>query len=234
MSSRLLWTTWFILYIVVAGIAKAETRKEVLVIDTGLPADQRYNKYLCDGLHYDVTGYGGVDVLGHGTNIIGIISKNLDTTKYCIRSIKWFHTVETSKNYVDLIKGYSELMTNMSPAFVNMSLAGSNYVINEFRAMQNLLNKGATVVVAAGNASKNLDETCDVFPSCYRFNTTKYRVVTSIRSRHPLQLHPFSNYGKVVTDYENGNYVCGFGICMTGTSQATAILTRKLINEEIN
>lgn len=233
MSNKIVWAVWFIMYVMVAKKSHSETRQEILVIDTGIPNDETYHRSLCDGPHYDITGYGTTDNLGHGTNIIGIISKNLDTSKYCIRSLKWFHTIQTSKNSRELVRRYAAIMDTLSPAFINMSLAGYTYEIQEFRAIQRQTLKGTTVIVSAGNDAKNLDISCDIFPGCYRINSPKFRVVTSRESYPPFFLHSFSNFGKVVTDYEDGVNVCGYGLCMSGTSQATAILTRKLINKEI-
>lgn len=219
-------------------LALAETRKEIIVIDTGIPASVSKHKALCYGVHYDVTGEGPVDVLGHGTNIIGIISKGLNTSKYCIRSIKWFHTYSSSKSKQSkLISEYVELLKNLpAPVAINISAAGNVFLRDELELFEKLSKKKTYIVVSAGNDGKDLDKKCDIYPACYKLIITSnyFRVVGSSGKPFFRQRHLFSNFGSIVTDYENGAFVCAFGVCQTGTSQATAILTRKLISKEVN
>ena len=76
--------------------------------------------------------------------------------------------------------------------------------------------------VAQVYTSRNLDKKCNIYPACY-----DKRIIMVSRS----EIGKKCGYGKRVTILENGTDIKGFGIAMSGTSQATAVVTGKIIKD---
>lgn len=201
-----------------------ESRTKIAIIDTGISINETTKPYLCNGNHYDLTGFGIEDKISHGMNIAGIVAKQIDTQKNCLLIIKYFHTQGTSFNTIKAFKIAKEEKVK----FVNYSSGGSGDSLSEKDAIKSLLNNKIYVIVASGNFGNNLSKTtCDYFPACYNFDNSYFKVVGNGQSED--KRHTTSNYGKVVTDWRNGQRVEGFGVTMSGSSQATAILTGELV-----
>ena len=221
---------FIVLLLVATGVSvlSAETRKVVAVVDTGLPYNNKIIPYLCKDLQFDVTGYGIEDYHGHGTNIIGLIAKTLNPKTHCISMIKWYHTANdkvSSKVLNERVVKFSEILIKAHPSIVNLSLDGDNFVQEELNAYKLLLSRGTHIVVAAGNSGKNLDTSCDTYPACYGILNRRFHVVGALGAK-------YSNFGGPITEVLPGSYQCGmFGTCMSGTSQAAANLSAKLVEE---
>lgn len=204
-----------------------DLRTHVAIIDTGIGVELA-RAYMCEDGHLDLTGKGLNDVNGHGTNIAGILAKNLNTKTHCLQIIKWFHDTKTMAKERSTSSGISKLMTSSlrqalkyNAKYVNMSLSGDTYSDEERIYLRQLLNSGATIAVAAGNNGIVLDEFCSIYPACYPIYDSKFVVVGN-------KGNPTSNVAKFLV-MENGNNVEGFGITLTGTSQATAVWLSKRI-----
>jgi subtilisin family serine protease len=92
------------------------------------------------------------------------------------------------------------------------------------------LNGGGHLITAAGNDAENLDlPNNHYYPAQY----DKRIVVVGALDSYEVQTY-FSNYGKVVTRWEHGLMVTGYGITLSGTSQATAIATGKMVGNNPN
>lgn len=214
----------------------AETRIRIVVVDTGI-VESYVKNYLCKSGHADVTGYGLKDVDGHGTNIASIIARSMDSTRQCLVIIKWYHTAEqyskdTEHDQELYFKRLSNVVLQSYPSFVNMSLYGAKPILSEYRMIKTLLSRGATVVVAAGNKSMNLSKNCNAYPACYKLNNTNFHIVANYSSGIPstgIQGFSGSNYGGPATDKINGDNVCEGGVCLSGTSQAAALITGQLV-----
>lgn len=234
--SNLLKLIFFASYILIAKVThSAETRSVVAVIDTGMPREHLVSKYLCNMEHYDVTGTGIVDRHGHGTNVAGIIAKTLNPRTHCLLIIKWWDTEATMGNItkqISAVRAYVDILNRVRPKYVNLSLSGNSYLPFEFNVLKGLLKTGSVVVVAAGNEGADLNKECNSYPACYNMNSSNFHVVGSWNKLLD-KVDGFSNTGKVVTDYRPGSYVCGFGVCIGGTSQATAVLTSELISAKV-
>lgn len=188
-----------------------ETRTRVAIIDTGIDFEKA-QPYLCADGHKDFTGRGLNDVNNHGTNIAGIYAKRMNTKTHCLMIIKFFHDFEADTEYVIVALEHAK---RYKAKYVNLSLSGATGIPREEFAIEELLNQGAIVAVAAGNEGINLSKTCKAFPACYPFTSKNFIVVGNKNSAR-------SNYGGPVTVIEEGMNITGFGITMSGTSQATA------------
>ena len=75
-----------LLSVLVPCCSKAETIK-IAVLDTGYSNNLPDLKVCPNGLK-DFTGTGMVDTVGHGTNILGTIAKELKGVDYCVYVFK--------------------------------------------------------------------------------------------------------------------------------------------------
>lgn len=215
-----------------SALAKAEMLK-VAVIDTGV---DRNDKHLCKSEHKSFSSL-ETDPLqdnnGHGTHIAGLIEQYAKDKKYCIVAIK-FHSPRASgkENTDNMIKAIHYAVA-IHADFINISGGGGNSEREESRVIFMALNLGIKVVVAAGNERHDLSKDCNYFPACY----DKRLIVVGNLKKHSDQTidrAPSSNYGTQVNRWEIGTDVVsnlpgGKQGKMTGTSQATAIATGKLI-----
>lgn len=206
-----------------------EVRTIVAVLDSGLNVDSKVAPYLCEQGVVDLTGRGPKDEYGHGTNIVGIIAKQLDPTKECILAIKWFHSAtdwtmlrkdEQSRVLANAVK----IAQLRGAKYLNMSSWGVAHFDEEEDAIAHALFSGVKVFVAAGNGGQDLEYRCNSYPACYPISREDFHVVANYCN----QLRsPHSNFHGPVTDLEDGENVEGFGIVLSGTSQATAVRLAK-------
>lgn len=210
------------------------------IIDTGFGyKDLGHDAPLCQYGHKDFSidrqfsqGYATVtsvplDLHSHGTNIAGLIKQYADQGKnpYCFVIIKYYSEKQKGEQ-----NGYASAQAfkyanNLNLDIINFSGGGPSLNEDEREAVKQLLDKGGKIVAAAGNESEYLDGVHNAYyPAMYdsrikvvgNMNLFGYRV-------------PSSNYGPFVNTWENGKSRTAYGITQTGTSQATAVATGKLI-----
>jgi subtilisin family serine protease len=191
--------------------AAAKELIRVAVIDTGVALNR--NLPFCKDGHLDFTGEGDGDShdLLHGTNVAGLISKSYNGT-FCIVILKAFGS--NDKGYIKALKEAYQKNYDI----VNLSLSGYSYLKEEDVLIRAMLNQGQIIVAAAGNKAKNLDLGCVVFPACLD------KRILVVSGKNKLRF----NYGKIVDIYAPAENQEAEGIILSGTSQATAIVTGKL------
>jgi len=205
-----------IITIILSMVKHVNALDNVLVIDTGLPKFVNTKK-LCKSGHKNFTDDDSYDVDGHSSNIIGLISKA--NGKYCVVSYKAFDKSESLSEYNTAIVSASFQKFKI----VNLSIAGNGFNIMEKNAIARMLKNGTHVVVAAGNSAISLDSECNVYPACYKKAFKKYKNFHVIGAKDLWQ----SNKGKIITNWELGKNQGNPSL--SGTSQATANYTKKLI-----
>lgn len=201
---------------------KAETRTKIAVIDTGISKAQELNSYMCKQGSINMTGFDKQDVNGHGSHIVHIIGSRINAKKFCIVSYKVYHDKGGLAIFRNTMKALKDI-NKQSFKYVNISMAGEINSIFEFVELKKMTDKGIKISVAAGNEGKDLDKVCDVYPACYIKNIKSNYYVVSAKDTSN------SNIGKF-TIKEKGKNVMSYGGVMSGSSQATAIWTSKLIN----
>lgn len=202
-----------------------DAKLKVAVIDTGLNLkDPRFRDVLCPSDHLDFTGEGIEDYNGHGTHVAGLIKKYAKDAKYCLVILKYFPGKRGSIAPLTDIILYAQ---KIHADFINISAGGNGFVEQEMNTI--LSANDITFIVAAGNDSHNLDESCNYFPACYLLNNVTVVGALGLDGKR----FSLSNYGSVVRGWEPGEQILstlpeGEGV-LSGSSMATAIHTGKMV-----
>jgi hypothetical protein len=225
----------FVITAILATNAYAE-QVRIAVIDTGYTKPEFFDSVnLCPDGHFDATTERkevGLDsdvknIENHGTHIAHIIDDRLRVlgkNKYCIVIFKIYgnrnNVVESSVKALKVIK-------NSNIFYVNYSSAGEGYSKEEDVAIKDLLNKGVKIFAAAGTRSISLD-TNKVYPASYESRIFVVGNGFDSKSREPS-----SNYGNFVKYWMCGANILAGGYVKSGTSQATAIFSSRMVYDSI-
>ena len=207
----------------------------IAVVDTGI--DAATNTKLCKYGHKSfVDLYPLRDNGGHGTHVAGLIKKYAGKGNYCIVSVKWWAPHLPPEVASENMRRAIAYANNINADFINVSGGGNTPSSGERAVVEQALNRKATFVVAAGNEYSNLDNQCDYFPACY---DKRLVVVGNLHDSIQLNREPSSNFGSYVNRWEVGtNVVSDFPgkrkAVLTGTSQAAAIATGKLVRLKLS
>lgn len=240
---------WFILFPILFTTAYAAEHKQcksvttVAVLDTGFGYNNLgHSAKLCKFGHKDFSvdqrysaEYGTkdkipLDIHGHGTNIVGVIADNAKITNYCFVIIKYYSIKQDGKQSVEASNKALEYAANIGADFINYSGGGPERSDRETKAVKRFLDNGGKFIAAAGNEGTNLDLIENAY---YPAMDDKRIIVVGNNNFYGVRSYK-SNYGKVVKRWELGENVTGYGLTMTGTSQATAVATGKILSERKN
>jgi len=207
-----------------------ETRIKIAIVDTGIIFNEETERYVCKTGNEDFTGLGLIDTHGHGTNVAGLISKDLNYEDYCLLILKYWRPDFIGNSLERELAAINKAIKEQA-SYINLSLGGTDFSNREETLINKALSKNIKVVVSAGNNSTDLSKTCNYWPACIKANSNNFYVVGSCSNN---KYHYFSNYNGPVKQCEDGLKRTGFGIKMGGTSQAAAIFTNKLIKYDQN
>ena len=222
-------TILLIILIIIAEHAYGEdNRIKIGIIDSGISFSQASGDYLCKGGRKSAIPFdSGSDRHGHGTNVFGLIAKQINPKTHCIISYKFWNPGMLGFKADEAVYKALYIARKDGVKYVNMSLGGLIPSSQEYKQIYLGLREGITYTVAAGNKSNNLDITCNYFPACYKkdkFKDNKNFIVVGAKDVKT------ANYGKIIGAYEKG-YKVGIPV-LTGTSQATATHTGKIISKK--
>ncbi len=209
----------------------------IAVIDTGIDTSHPDLKdRVISGRNFTTDYHGDTEVFednnGHGTHVSGTIAASLNNEgvvgvapKAQILSLKAL-TGEGAGNYEWIINAINYAVEWQGPnnekvRVISMSLGGPEDVPEMHQAIQNAVNQGISVVVAAGNEGDSRDDTFEyAYPGAYN------EVISVGAVDMDLLLAPFSNTHTeldlvapgvdVVSTYPDNKYAR-----LTGTSMAT-------------
>lgn len=213
-----------LLVLFTASLAHAKIR--VGIIDTGISKSSLITPYLCQE-PTDFTGEGWQDSHGHGTNIAGLITKGLDTSKFCLVVIKFYSDRMSSPDADATFQKALIYASTQKINVLNVSVSGGSYRYEEMLTFQSMLKAGTVINISSGNKRKLLNKkSCHDFPACNALWLPAINVVGA----NDLEQ---ANVGEIVKIKMPGYLQCGFGICLSGTSQSTANYTNKVLREMI-
>lgn len=234
---------WFVLLSGLCGAREVCTVRPLVitVIDTGFgyhgfgkgtrlckyghrdfTSDQLFSK------SYDTIDPVPVDRNGHGTNVAGLIDRYAQQkgTNYCMVILKYYSPDNPRENVENTIKAI-RYATNIHADYINYSAGGNAKIQKEFEAVERFLNGGGIFVAAAGNDSSNLDlGILSYYPAMY-----DDRIISVGNLDINGKIAKSSNYGKKVKRWEIGTHAFANGIALTGSSQAAAIASGKIVGQ---
>jgi len=223
--------------------AQAEATIKVAVIDTGINLailDNKEANGLCPTGHIDFTGTGlhDSDYREHGTNISGIIHKFASNTKYCQIIYKYWSEQATPAQTLDWMIRSIRAAVAAKVDIINISSGGAQFSYAERLAVTEALDQDIIVVTAAGNSGALLAHCTpnSVCPTESTYYPAMYDSRIKVVGSADLfgRPHSFSNKGPLVNTWEIGKGVQGaYGPKLSGTSQAAAVHTGKLIFSKI-
>jgi len=168
---------------------------------------------------------------GHGTNVIGLIGKyagaNVD---YCIVVIKYYSSKQSGTQNQEAEVKSLEYANYIKADIINYSGGGYNKSLREEVTIKSFLNRGGKFIAAAGNDRLNIDYRENAY---YPAVLDSRIVVVGNKNANGLPSGT-SNYGSRVNVWEYGNNQVGYGINSSGTSQATAVTTGKILSKTKN
>jgi subtilisin family serine protease len=247
-----------IITILFFGIADAEFQNDPFAVQTAPPKKWQYKKTpiviavidsgfgykskgqdvkLCRYGHKDFTNSELVlerkrtevpvpfDTHGHGTHVAGIINKYASTGShdYCLVIIKYYTDADNLKNTLNRTIQAFDYARKIKVDVINYSGGGLQGDLNEIASVKKFLDGGGVFVGAAGN------ETSDLLNFPFYPAMDDNRIVAVGNLEKIGKRAPTSNYGKRISCWEVGTNVLMYDISLTGTSQAAAIATGKLV-----
>ncbi len=176
------------------------TGAHAYIIDTGLKSTHvEFAGRVGDGFSSVSDGRGTEDCNGHGTHVTGTIGgKNYGVAKdVTVHPVRVFGCSGSTTNSA-ILAGIDWVVDNAEkPAVVNMSLGGSlSTALN--RAVQEMIDAGISVVVAAGNSNANA---CNSSPAALPAAIT-VGSTTSTDARSS-----FSNFGRCLDIFAPGSSI---------------------------
>jgi subtilisin family serine protease len=216
----------FLITVICANSAQAKTNR-VAVIDTGIDSSVGH---ICETGHKDFSSTSLQDEVGHGTHVAGLIIKNAANSDYCLINIKFYNKKYTGAQNVKSMISSLQYAIDQKVDYINISGGGPQAEKEEQKLIQKALDMGIKIVVAAGNEGSDLSQNCNFFPACY---DSRLYVVGNLEENGSIS--GSSNYGRIVNYWQHGTNVISnlpnnkVGR-MSGTSQAAAIFTGKLLN----
>ncbi len=219
----------------------------VAVIDTGFDFKSDWKEEMelypslrkprmCKYGNKDYTGLGIEDHHGHGTHIAGTIAQYAYGANYCLVMMKFFDKDKDNLNNMALELKSLQRAINLKVDIINYSAGGKEKNNVECKLIKKALDAGIIIVVAAGN------EHADINKEPYYPAMCDDRVI-AVANANKDGIYAFtSNYTNNVEKNSRGLYKeDGQGVfsvlpnnssgSMTGTSQAAAIRTGKIIKD---
>jgi subtilisin family serine protease len=192
------------------------------VVDTGIdPSNYDFEGRVNGGFTAVLDGRGALDCNGHGTHVAGTIaSKNYGVAKKATLIPVRVLDCAGSGTYSSVISGLDWIAANHpvgAPAVVNMSLGGPASSTLD-GAIRNLIAKGITVVVAAGNSAA---DACNYSPArVMEAITVAATSILDVRAS-------YSNFGSCVDVFAPGSEITStwLGFTATNTISGTSMAT---------
>jgi hypothetical protein len=206
-----------------------EKRTKIAIIDTGLMTNfDNLSNYLCAYGHYNFVNdnYDIYDIHGHGTNIAWLITRHVDSKRYCLLIYKYYDSSGIGYNNLqNEIKSFRAAIRN-GAKYINLSGGGTEPAVAEENEIRDALAHGIRVVVAAGNNGQTICTLGKYYPACYKTNSPNFYAIGNCLHG---KFWSSSNHGPDVHYCENGIHQGPEKIRMSGTSQSTAIFMNHLI-----
>lgn len=202
----------------------------VLEIDTGVDLSSLEIRNHVNMANWEKEDY--IDIHGHGTHIAGIILK--DTCKEVeLISCKYYSPYNRpDQNFKKNLECFNKAL-DLKPDLINYSSGGQTFIQQEHDIIAKFRDLFITLITAAGNDGLDLSKsTNNYYPAKYGLKN----VIIVGNLENDKTKNKSSNYGLPGMVWEIGtnvqsNWPHNMFTRMTGTSQATASYTNKILKE---
>jgi subtilisin family serine protease len=205
---------------------------KVLEIDTGASINVPLIRSHVNMANWESDDY--LDLDSHGTHVAGIILDSVCDQVELI-SCKFYDKKEDTKdaNMKRSIECFKRALKE-HVTIINYSAGGTESNSEEFSILKQISNAGIKLITAAGNNGKDLN-VFDYFPA--KYSLQNITVVGNLERNGKRNIT--SNYGLKGMVWEVGTKVWSTlpdntGGFMTGSSQATAVRTNKILRKMCN
>ena len=171
---------------------------------------------------------------GHGTHIAGLVAKYAAGQDYCVVVMKYYDAKGSDMlNLVNTVKAF-ETAVKLKVDVINYSGGGIAPSFEEKAQVEAALDAGIIVVAAAGNERSDINSR-RYYPAAYDPRIVVVGSVDKFGVNLPTSNTSKNKPGQIRVEKELGNDVFStlpggqYGY-MTGTSQATAIMTGGIVN----
>lgn len=183
------------------SIPSAAARQfKVVIIDSGFMPHKKQKTKLCKDGHYDALEDKKALTPTqdkHGTDVAESFSGRVEVDA-CVIVVKAIERGKTKGT--QMVKALKYVSTLKADA-VNMSVYPTLGLF-ELKRLAEKITQTMPIFMAAGNESANLDETCYVFPACFRLPN-----IFTIGAWNPTRTPPieeYSNTGSIIHAYFPG------------------------------
>ena len=181
---------------------------KIAVIDTGytfIPWDNSGFK-LCETGHFDYNESKpqvGADTMSHGSFVLSIINRRMNTKNACFLVYKVFGEKVTAGDIDNaMIKAYRN-----GANVINLSLTMRQYSRRTRNIIKTLTRKGVKIFAAAGNSANNVNLKCIRYPVCYKGLNANFVRVGALDEDDDVA--KYSNYGTSIALYKYGRTMFG-------------------------
>lgn len=184
------------------------------------------------------TGMGLNDTNGHGSHIAGIIMKDVCPEVNLISCIYYDKLNTDKQNFQNELECFKSALI-IKPDIINFSSGGPDFNKEEYEILKSLSDLNIKIVVAAGNDGRNF---LNVYDPVHSYFPAQYDIKNIIPVGNLDEYgnrNPSSNYGLSNMVWEVGtnilsNYLYGTYAKMSGTSQAAAARTNRILKGMCN
>jgi subtilisin family serine protease len=203
----------------------------VLEVDTGASISVPLIRNHVNMANWEKDDYIDVDPSGHGTHIAGIILDHV-CDQIELVSCKFYDPFDDTKD-ANMKRGVECFKRALKEhvTIINYSAGGTESNNEEYEVLKQVTEAGIKIIVAAGNNGKDLNS-FHYYPA--KYSLQNLIVVGNLEKNGRKNLT--SNYGLKGMVWEVGTKVWSTlpdntGGFMTGSSQATAVHTNRLLRE---
>lgn len=209
---------WVIPLVIAILAHEAQAKLRVMIIDTGIGINKELDPWFA---------VQGDDKHGHGTHIAGLIALGENLQDPVCQDVQFYNC-----KYYDLNDSDKMTVTRTVNCFkaallvkadiVNYSSAGNVPVLQEYKILKKLSQRGTKIIVSTGNGGQDL-RINPIFPASYKISGI-IPVESGLSSSNKMKHSIKGDGNNKLSLFPNNRRVR-----MSGTSQAAALYTHKLI-----
>lgn len=170
----------YIILLLMIGCIGCESRKRIVILDSGVNLSKDLELFLCEDGHrdfYDLESPNPFhDHSEHGTLLASIITSGMNPETHCL-SIYKFYGGDIQRSSIAYANALIDIR-DLKPEIVVIAIEDTGYWQNEPLWFKDI-TRSTKVFIAAGNGGLNLARSCEIYPACLasKVNSQNFMVV---------------------------------------------------------